>query len=814
MPSNVGGSASELVGRRDRRGAVILITFAALLLMANIPAVKASIALCGSLENIVLLQNPSPTQYERLGWSLAALEQDVLVGAPDNSTGANQTGAVHLFNGTTGDLLRTFTNPTPEDQDEFGVAVAAVGSNVLVGANGVGMGGASSAGEAHLFDGSAGNLLFTIPNPNPGDNDNFGVAVAPFGNDILIGAPGVQVSGLGFVGEAYLFNGTTGDLVHTYTNPHPSQDDKFGWSIAAVGDRIAIAAPSQGTPFHHAGKVYVVDAETGGLLRTIENPSPDLGWVFGWSMAALGDNLVVSAPGPEPDGGQGQEGIVYLFDGKTGELLQAFQKSVPDTEDWFGKQVTVVGTDILVGAPYDDTWVADAGAAYLFNGTTGELITTFVNPRPGDNHQFGYSVAGNGLQAFVGARFDSAEAEQAGAAYAFWDTVPPVTAASPSGAPGLNGWWLSNVSVALTASDTISPVACTYYRVDGGAWEVYESPFFVEGDGIHTLGLRSLDHGGNLEQNQTQDVRIDSVAPQSSVNLSGIVGENDWYVSPVAVNLSATDATSGVNTIVYRLDGGPWEAYVAPFEVGDGQHEVEHRATDVAGNVEAVQVLDVKVDTRPPIIEFRFPPDSQWRKDTSITINWTIDDEVSGVDRVEIQTDGGSFRDTDESSLSLSGLADGLHYVIVRALDSAGNLGEARFEFGVDTVPPELTIDEPSSGAILTTSEVTVSWVPQDNLSASIVCHVALDDQEAILADDQNRHTFRSLADGQHNITVRCSDLAGNSRVERVSILVDTNPLSPTGPFGPWLLLTMIATASVGLVGAALYWMRMRRGTR
>ena len=36
-------------------------------------------------------------------------------------------------------------------------------------------------------------------------------------------------------------------------------------------------------------------------------------------------------------------------------------------------------------------------------------------------------------------------------------------------------------------------------------------------------------------------------------------GNNGWYVSPVQIELSATDLESGVKTIYYRIDGGAWK---------------------------------------------------------------------------------------------------------------------------------------------------------------------------------------------------------------------------------------------------------------
>ena len=58
-----------------------------------------------------------------------------------------------------------------------------------------------------------------------------------------------------------------------------------------------------------------------------------------------------------------------------------------------------------------------------------------------------------------------------------------------------------------------------------------------------------------------------------------------FYHDPT-VAISSSDATSGLASTEFRLDGGAWTAYGAPFVVtGDGSHTVDFRATDNAGNV-------------------------------------------------------------------------------------------------------------------------------------------------------------------------------------------------------------------------------------
>ena len=72
----------------------------------------------------------------------------------------------------------------------------------------------------------------------------------------------------------------------------------------------------------------------------------------------------------------------------------------------------------------------------------------------------------------------------------------------------------------------------------------------------------------NIESAHNTTFKIDSVVPTTAASLSGTLGNNGWYTStPVGVTLTATDATSGVASVTYKLDGGASTAYTAPFAV-------------------------------------------------------------------------------------------------------------------------------------------------------------------------------------------------------------------------------------------------------
>lgn len=367
--------------------------------------------------------DPTPAIEGHFGSSVASVGGNVLVGNPDDDTGATNSGAVYLFDGASGTLLQIFLNPTPATSDSFGSSVAGVGGNVLVGAYGDDT-GAPNTGAAYLFDGASGALLHTFLNPFPDAEDGFGISVAAAGDNVLVGAYNDD-TGAPNAGAAFLFDSATGSLLQTFLNPTSASFEWFGISVAGVYDNVLVGAQAAGFPAN-TGAAYLFDSASGSLLQTFPNPAPE-GSSFGYSVAAVGGDVLIGAFGN--DIGAPQAGAAYLFDGVSGALLQTFLNPTPALVDWFGFKVAAVGSNVLVSATADDSGAPNAGAVYLFDSSSGNLLQTFLSPTPAANDSFGISMAAVGAEVLVGAIYDDTGAPNAGAAYLF----QPVSAGDSDG---------------------------------------------------------------------------------------------------------------------------------------------------------------------------------------------------------------------------------------------------------------------------------------------------------------------------------------------------------------------------------------------
>ncbi len=373
---------------------------------------------------------PSPTLQSGsiFGFSLASTPNgDIIVGANNADVGlVPGAGSAYLFDGLTGQLRLSLPNPTPEAGDQFGSFLASTpDGNIIIGAPTDNTGG-SNSGSVYVFDGRTGQLLLSLSSPTPEPDGFFGWGVTSTPNGDII------VSSSGTVRTVYLFDGRSGQLRFSLTNPTPQTGDGFGGSIASTPTgNIIVGDPSDKTSALFAGSVYLFDGNTGQLLLSLPNPTPEDFENFGNSVASTpSGDIIVGSEGDNT--GVSKGGSAYLFDGRSGQLLFAMPNPTPPTrpdvrEDYAVSVASTPTGDIVVGAPLDH-YGTKFGSVYLFDGQTGQLLLTLNNPASSVNQHdyFGRSVASapNG-NIIVGAYDDDTAAPDAGSVYVFAGATPP-----------------------------------------------------------------------------------------------------------------------------------------------------------------------------------------------------------------------------------------------------------------------------------------------------------------------------------------------------------------------------------------------------
>jgi outer membrane protein assembly factor BamB len=314
---------------------------------------------------------------------------------------------------------RTLSSPNAQIDGDFGDSVATSGNFVVVGAPQE-QGSNGLCGVVYIFTGiQIIQRVRTLTNPNPnygGSCDTccppqFGASVAISGTTVVVGAAGITGKG-----AAYVFNATTGTLISTLKSPNA--DPSFGTSVSIGSNNIVVVgAPyAEANGHDYVGAAYAYNAQTGKLLRTFSSPHPVVDGLFGNGVGISCKTIVVGAPSESANKYQGA-GRAYVFNVTTGSLVTTLVSPNSQNGGSFGWAVAISGKTIVVGAAFEGT----SGRAYVFIGLkTIELITTLSSPNPSSDGQFGISVALSGNTALVGAIGENVRGiEGAGRAYAF-----------------------------------------------------------------------------------------------------------------------------------------------------------------------------------------------------------------------------------------------------------------------------------------------------------------------------------------------------------------------------------------------------------
>ncbi len=263
------------------------------------------------------------------------------------------------------------------------------------------------------------------------------------------------------------------------------------------------------------------------------------------------------------------------------------------------------------------------------DATSGIALTEYsLDGGPFQPYTAPFVVAGDGLHTVDFRTTDNAGWSSATDSVSFLvDANAPVTTASVS--PPAVGGFHRTPKVTLAADDGLGiGVAGIQYTVDGSGTRSYTAPFWVTGDGTHTVTYRAVDMLGKIEATKTITFTVDGSPPMSSMKLTPApIG--GFYVNPT-LTLSANDFAGGSGTasIEYLLDSGSWTTYSGPFAVsGDGSHTIQFHATDNAGNVEAVKTKSFTVDGTGPVIAIASPAGT-YTLNQSVTPSYSCSDSA------------------------------------------------------------------------------------------------------------------------------------------------------------------------------------------
>ena len=191
----------------------------------------------------------------------------------------------------------------------------------------------------------------TYDNPQTGSAD-FAYAIVVAGDVLFVADPDAIYSDLA-PGAVYLFDATTRAVVQTYENPNEKcmpEATLSGVPAASTAyltqTAVVIANPSDS---NNAGLITVVGFGNPITIDAPEGGSPVAGDMLGYDVVKVDEtHFLASAPGRTDT--VEAEGVVYLFDATTGNVVQTFRNPDPEQGDRFGAMIRVEGDNVLISS--------------------------------------------------------------------------------------------------------------------------------------------------------------------------------------------------------------------------------------------------------------------------------------------------------------------------------------------------------------------------------------------------------------------------------------------------------------------------------
>ncbi|RDY71662.1 S-layer homology domain-containing protein, partial [Halobacillus trueperi] len=334
-----------------------------------------------------------------------------------------------------------------------------------------------------------------------------------------------------------------------------------------------------------------------------------------------------------------------------------------------------------------------------------------------------------------------------------------------SSTPMKNGWYPSNVTATLSATDEESGIKKVEYRINEGTWNEYKEAFEISQEGEVQLDYRSVDHAGNVEEVQTEIIKIDKTSPVTTT--SDI--PTKWGNEEIELTLKAQDESSGVSSIEYKLNDGDWTAYDTHITISEeGKHVIEYRSTDQAGNQEEVRTVNVNHDFKAPETSISSVSD-EWH-DSNVEVTLSSSDGLSGVSKTEYRVNEEEWVNYDTSILLEE---EGSNKVEFRSIDHAGNVEATQSKvIKVDKTAPVTTAEEVPADWSNQDIELTLS--SSDELSGVSSMEYKINEGEWKVYSDP----ITLDQEGSTTIEYRSIDKAGNEE-EIQSVVVKLDQTSP-----------------------------------
>ena len=430
------------------------------------------------------------------------------------------------------------------------------------------------------------------------------------------------------------------------------------------------------------------------------------------------------------------------------------------TQNQYTLTINIVGSGSVTKNPDQATYIHGTAVQLTANPADGWTFSSWSGDLTGSTNPDTITMDGNKTVTAT-----------------FTDVVPPITVDDYD-----RLWHTSDFTINLTATDDLSGVQTTYYRINDGSnmsVQIDGQPF-ISVEGYNKLEYWSVDVAGNEEEHKIiPDVKLDKTNPTANAGADQAVDEDkpmtfDGSASFDNINITSYTWTFFDETLQTLTGVNPNYTFNTP-----GNYNVTLTITDAALNSATDTVVVTVLDITKPIANAG--DDRVIHEGTQVTFNGS-----SSTDNVEIVSYIWTFVDVTQQTLLDANATyifatPGVYTVTLNVSDAADNWDTDEVIITVldVTMPvadagPNQTIDEDTSMTFDGSASI-------DNVGITSYTWSFFDVTPQTLTGMNPTYTFNTP--GNYPVTLTVTDAALNSATDTVvvTVLDITKPIANAG---------------------------------
>jgi len=300
----------------------------------------------------------------------------------------------------------------------------------------------------------------------------------------------------------------------------------------------------------------------------------------------------------------------------------------------------------------------------------------------------------------------------------------------------------------------------------------------VDSDGKHLVRVVAVDTIDNRGYD-TIMILVD-LSPPRLVILSPENG-TEYASSPVNITVTWKGSDdSGLKGYYVKLDDDDWidvefNTSYTFTSVEEGVHELFVKAENLAGlaTVKKVIVFVAVEDTEPPTVHILSPKNGTYLNTTSVEVTWNGSDNIA-IDKYYVKVDNGDWVDMGTAThYTIESLSEGDHEIYVKAVDFNDNEDISYVKITIDLTPPHIVWVNPENNSYINKSSFIIEWEFSDNNNISKY-KISVDNDSWVDLGNTASYMVSDFPDGMHEFLIKALDVANNSAIARIVIIIDT----------------------------------------